>query len=273
MINGGNVGPVGRRARAAQGLDVRARRPRHAARASRRSPPPANEYGVDPFGFDLDYAVAAVAPFALALPQLLPRRGCTASSTSPRRAASLLVANHSGQLPFDGAMIGVALLLETRPAARRPRAGREVGPDAAVRLHLHGALRPDRRHAGELPPAARRRTRRSWCSPRACAASTSRSASATSCRTSAPGFMRLALETDTPIVPVAVVGAEEQAPALLNLKPLAQLLGFPALPAHARPGSRSRCPTRYRIYFGEPLRFTGLAGRRGRRARARRWRR
>ena len=44
------------------------------------------------------------------------------------------------------------------------------------------------------------------------------------------GFMRLALETQTPIVPVAVVGAEEQAPALLNLKPVGKLLGFPALP-------------------------------------------
>ena len=47
------------------------------------------------------------------------------------------------------------------------------------------------------------------------------------------GFMRLALETDTPIVPVAVIGAEEQAPAFLDLKPVAKLLGFPALPDHA----------------------------------------
>ncbi len=44
------------------------------------------------------------------------------------------------------------------------------------------------------------------------------------------GFMRLALETDTPIVPIAVVGAEEQAPALMDVKPLAKLLGFPSFP-------------------------------------------
>jgi 1-acyl-sn-glycerol-3-phosphate acyltransferase len=30
------------------------------------------------------------------------------------------------------------------------------------------------------------------------------------------GFMRLALETNTPIVPVAVIGAEEQAPSMMN---------------------------------------------------------
>ena len=53
--------------------------------------------------------------------------------------------------------------------------------------------------------------------------------------------MRLALETKTPIVPVAVVGAEEQAPALLNLKPVAKLLGFPALPVTV-----TGCPCRCR---------------------------
>ena len=42
--------------------------------------------------------------------------------------------------------------------------------------------------------------------------------------------MRLALETRTPIVPVAVVGAEEQFPALANLKGLARLLGTPSFP-------------------------------------------
>ena len=44
------------------------------------------------------------------------------------------------------------------------------------------------------------------------------------------GFMRLALETNTPIVPIGVVGAEEQSPALVNVKPIAKLLGFPVAP-------------------------------------------
>jgi hypothetical protein len=59
-------------------------------------------------------------------------------------------------------------------------------------------------------------------------------------------------------VPVAVVGAEEQAPALLDLKPLARLLGMPAFPVTAT-GIPFPLPTKYRIYFGEPLRFTGRA--------------
>ena len=72
------------------------------------------------------------------------------------------------------------------------------------------------------------------------------------------GFMRLALETSTPIVPIAVVGAEEQAPALMNLKPLAKLLGFPAFPITPTV-LPFPLPVKYHLYFGDPLTFQGLA--------------
>ena len=44
------------------------------------------------------------------------------------------------------------------------------------------------------------------------------------------GFMRLALETDTPIVPVAVIGGEEQYISLGNFESLAKALGMPTFP-------------------------------------------
>src|SRR5262249_14659498 len=72
------------------------------------------------------------------------------------------------------------------------------------------------------------------------------------------GFMRLALETGAPVVPIAVVGAEEQAPAF-NVRPLAKLIGAPAFPVLPLPPFLPLIPypVKYRIYFGDPLRFEG----------------
>ena len=73
------------------------------------------------------------------------------------------------------------------------------------------------------------------------------------------GFMRLAKETKTPIVPVSVVGAEEQYVSIANYRPMARALGLPALPVMPQllfplVGAMP-LPTRYRIRFGKPLTF------------------
>jgi len=72
------------------------------------------------------------------------------------------------------------------------------------------------------------------------------------------GFMRLALEMRAPIVPIAVIGAEEQAPAI-NVKPLARLVGAPSFPVVPYPPffPLVPLPVKYRLYFGEPMRMTG----------------
>ena len=73
-----------------------------------------------------------------------------------------------------------------------------------------------------------------------------------------PAFLRLALEMQAPIVPVAVIGAEEQAPAF-NVRPLARLLRTPSFPVVPYPPFLPLVPlpVKYRLYFGEPMRFTG----------------
>jgi hypothetical protein len=63
---------------------------------------------------------------------------------------------------------------------------------------------------------------------------------------------------------VAVVGSEEQAPAIANLKGVARLLGIPAFPVTLTwpllgPLGLLPLPVKYRIYFGKPMRFEGDA--------------
>jgi 1-acyl-sn-glycerol-3-phosphate acyltransferase len=71
--------------------------------------------------------------------------------------------------------------------------------------------------------------------------------------------MRLALETNAPVVPLAVIGGEEQYPAVGNVRSLAKLLGMPVFPLipHVLLGFPLPLPTKYRLYFGEPMSFSG----------------
>jgi 1-acyl-sn-glycerol-3-phosphate acyltransferase len=74
--------------------------------------------------------------------------------------------------------------------------------------------------------------------------------------------MRLALQTGTPIVPIGIVGSEEQQPGLANWRGLARLLGMPAFPITPTfpwlgPVGLMPLPVRYHICFGEPLQLEG----------------
>jgi 1-acyl-sn-glycerol-3-phosphate acyltransferase len=216
---------------------------------------PHYEYGVDPFGFSLEYTTAALAPFLWLYKHYF--RVQTFGIERVPKGRVLLVANHSGQLPLDGAMIGVALLLEADPprtirtmvekwvptlpyvSTFMARVGQIVGtPENCRRLLAAGEailVFPEGvRGLGKLWPQRYQ------------------------LQEFGLGFLRLALETDTPIVPVAVIGAEEQAPALFNLRRLARTLKMPYLNLTLT-GLPIPLPTKYRIYFGEPIAFSGRA--------------
>ncbi|WP_164006852.1 lysophospholipid acyltransferase family protein [Pyxidicoccus trucidator] len=216
---------------------------------------PENEYGVDPFGYNLDYSLSAVAPFLWLYRNYF--RVETYGIEKVPAGRVLLVSNHSGQLPLDGAMIGVSMMLEASPprairsmvekwvpslpyvSTFMARMGQIVGTPENCRRLL------DAEEAILVFPEGQRGINKLW-------------PQRYQLQEFGLGFMRLALETHTPIIPIAVVGAEEQAPALMNLKPVAKLLGFPSFPVTPT-GLPIPLPTKYRIYYGDPLRFTGRA--------------
>lgn len=69
------------------------------------------------------------------------------------------------------------------------------------------------------------------------------------------GFARVALVTGAPIVPVAVIGCEEEAPLLANPPWLRRLVGTHSAPI--TPTLVFPLPVRYRLYFGTPIRLSG----------------
>ena len=60
----------------------------------------------------------------------------------------------------------------------------------------------------------------------------------------------MAIRHQAPIVPVGVVGGEEQLPALFSSRRLGKLVGVPIMPIPAVPVP---LPVRYHLRYGEPI--------------------
>lgn len=215
----------------------------------------ANEYGVDPFGLDLEFSKAAIAPVLWLYKHYFRVEARGVEHIPAGRV--LLIANHSGQLPFDGAMIGAAALVEPS----HPRMVRAMVERWVQTLPYASTLFARLGQVVGTPENCRRLLAQDEAIlvfPEGARGINKLYTQAYRLQEFGNGFMRLALETNTPIVPVAVVGAEEQAPALFDLKGAARLLGMPALPIVLQ-GVPLPLPVKYRIQFGEPMRFTGGA--------------
>ncbi len=76
------------------------------------------------------------------------------------------------------------------------------------------------------------------------------------------GFARLALQTRTPIVPVGIVGSEEQSPGLMDATSIGRMIGAPAFPITVTfpwlgVFGYLPLPVKFRIHFGEPMYLDG----------------
>ena len=72
------------------------------------------------------------------------------------------------------------------------------------------------------------------------------------------GFVRLALRTATPIIPVAFVGGGEAIPTVANLYGLGKALGVPYIPVTPY-GLAIPLPVRLKIIYGAPITLEGDA--------------
>jgi len=227
----------------------------------RKAPVRLNEFGFDPYGLSPAWWRNVLLPVVM-----LYRFYFRVETFDIERVPAgrvLLIANHAGQLPFDGAMLGAAMLLEADP----PRIARAMGeywipnlPWVSIAAARTGAL------VG-TPSNCVHMLENGECVmvfPEGVRGMNKLFSQRYQLQRFGMGFMRLALETSTPIVPVGIVGSEEQQPGFANLGRLGRLLGMPAFPITATfpwlgPLGLLPLPVKYRILFGEPLQFEGDA--------------
>jgi 1-acyl-sn-glycerol-3-phosphate acyltransferase len=213
---------------------------------------------VDEFGFDPVYTESFLPVFRW-IYHTYWRVVTTGAEKVPGHGRALLVANHAGVLPWDGAMIKTALF-EEHPQPRHARAlvaslffgmpglswflrrtGQAMGhPDDAHQLL-------ERDELVLVFPEGVKGTGKGWSNRYRLR------------RFGRGGYVQTAIRARAPIIPVSVVGSEEIYPMIADLSPVADLLGLPYFPVTPTfpllgPLGMVPLPSKWRIQFHEPIR-------------------
>lgn len=213
-----------------------------------------NKFGVDPYGIDKNDLIRFVSAFAW-IYRFYFKVDVYGLDNVPSRGRGVLVGNHSGGVAIDGAMAMGSLLLDAEPprlahamidkfihqfpgaSQLMARTGQFTGnPDQAKRL-----LR-DERLILVFPEGAR--------------GTAKLAKDADTLVDFGTGFIRLALETNSPIIPFGFVGGGEALPTIANLRRLGRMLGVPYIPV-TKWGLLIPKPTRFQLLYGKPMHFEG----------------
>jgi len=188
------------------------------------------DYEEDEFGFDQRFT-ERILPIAKLLYDYWWRVDVEGIENVPASGRGLLVSNHAGAgIPFDGAMIKTAMMLE-HPSPRHVRLlvldwlmglpyladlMKQTGQVLACAPNAYELLNRDELIAvfpegvkGMAKPFSQRYNLQ---------------------RFGRGGFVRIALRTGSPIIPVAVVGSEEIYPKIANIPIIPKLIGAPFVP-------------------------------------------
>ena len=215
---------------------------------------PFGDFGIDPYGVSKKDLVWAFTPFAWMYRHYF-RVKAHGAENIPRRGRAMLVGNHSGGIALDAAMVLTCALMDLDPPRlaqsmiekfinRMPfgsswssRTGQFPGlPETAIRL-----LKDDRLVL--VFPEGARGTAKLFPERH-------------SLVDFGTGFMRLAMQTQAPIIPFGFIGGGEAIPTVFNAYALGRVLGVPYLPFTPW-GAPLPLPVRLGVYFGAPLRFEG----------------
>ena len=212
---------------------------------------------LDEFGYDPVFA-ATLRPFFEFLYGVWWRVEAVGVENVPASGPGLVVANHSGVLPYDGAMVKQAIR-HNHPARRECRMLMmdmfALLPVLAPALTKHGEIRAHADNAervlgqgglvGVFPEGVKGvgkyfRDRYKLA------------------RFGRGGFIRVALRTGAPIIPCAVVGAEEIHPVVARADWVGRPFGLPYFPITPTfpwlgPLGLVPLPSRWSIDFAEPL--------------------
>jgi len=213
-----------------------------------------SKHGIDAYGIDKD----ELARFFTALEWVYRRYfqvEVHGTEHIPLSGRAMLIGNHSGGVALDALMVLASCFFELDP----PRLAQGMAekfinkvPGASQMASRLGQFTGLPEHADRLL----RDERLLMVFPEGARGTAKLARDADSLVRFGTGFMRLALKTRTPIIPVAFVGGGEAIPTVMNLYKLGQLLGVPYIPVtpYLVPFPK---PVRLQLLYSEPLVFEG----------------
>lgn len=213
-----------------------------------------NRFGYDKFGVSahrLGLFYSALKPFY--------RRYFRVESVGienvPDKGRGMLISNHSGGIPVDAGMLLAAMILDKNP----PRLAHGMVEKFAAKWMFVSHWFPRLGQFTGLPQHARRileEERLLMVYPEGARGTGKLFKDRYTLVRFGTGFMRLALETNSPIIPSAFIGGEEAMPTIYHANTLGKLVGAPywPVPQHLLP---IPLPVSCQIRFGDPMHFSG----------------
>jgi 1-acyl-sn-glycerol-3-phosphate acyltransferase len=173
----------------------------------------------------------------------------------PARGRAMIVGNHSGGMPIDGLMVLCSAFFELDP----PRLGHAMADKFVAALPLIGQIAARIGQPTGLPEHAVRLLnddRLLVVFPEGHRGTAKLYPARHTLVRFGSGFVRLALQTHTPIVPVACLGVGSAVPTIFNAEGLGHLFGMPYFPLTPY-GLPIPLPAHIDLVYGAPLEFQG----------------
>jgi 1-acyl-sn-glycerol-3-phosphate acyltransferase len=215
---------------------------------------PFSELGIDPYGISKKHLVVFFSALATLYRHYF-RVTVKGVEHVPKRGRAMLVGNHSGGYAVDGAMVLTSMLLEMTP----PRLAHSMVEKFMTTLPVSSSWLARCGQFTGLPEHAERLLeddRLLMVFPEGAKGTEKLFGERYSLVDFGTGFIRLALKTKAPIVPLGFVGGGDAVPTVYNSKTLGNLLGVPYVPFTpyliAAP-----LPAKLQVNFGAPIILEG----------------
>lgn len=211
---------------------------------------PFNSDGLDPYGISRQHLGFLFSVFGFFYKSYF-RAKAFGTENIPKRGRAMLVGNHSGGVAIDGMMVIASNFFELDP----PRLAQGMVEKFLNRVPFASEWSSKTGQFTGLPEHAIRLLeddRLLMVFPEGARGTAKLYVERYSLVRFGTGFMRLALQTKTPIVPLAFLGGGEAMPTVMNLEKLGRAIGAPYVPLtpYLLPVP---LPVHVEIHYGEPL--------------------